>query len=355
MRILIEITHPAHVHFFRNPIRQLSAEGHEIRITSRDKDCTLDLLDRYGIEHRCLSRQLTGAGMARELIARNRALIKQAKAFKPDVIAGLGGICAAQVGRLLRIPSVVFYDTETAHLQNALTYPFASRVVVPECYRAWTPSRKTVRYRGYHELSYLHPKYFQPDLQIARKSGLDPDRDNFLLRLVSWKANHDIGRKGWSPELMDSVVSTLQSRGKVIISSEGELPDHLNDLRYNGDPAEIHHLLAYCRACIGESATMASEAAILGAPFVYANVQHVGYVIEQAEQYKMGIIPNNHEIATMAYAIENLLSKTREDYQILFQEMLSEVVDVCQFASLQITQAAESKKHPIRSRRDTAN
>jgi uncharacterized protein len=344
MRILIEITHPAHVHFFRNPIRHLSSEGHEIRITSRDKDCTLDLLDRHGIEHRCLSRQKSGAGMLKELIARNRALIKEARAFRPDVIAGLGGICAAQVGRLLRIPSVVFYDTETAHLQNALTYPFASRVVVPECYRAWTPARKTVRYRGYHELSYLHPNYFQPDSEIAVRSGLDPERDNFLIRLVSWKANHDVGRKGWPPELLDSVANTLQGRGKVIISSEGELPDHLNELRYQGDPAEIHHLLAYCRACIGESPTMASEAAILGVPFIYANMQHVGYVIEQAEQYKMGIIPKHHDIKTMAYAIVSLLSNTREDYQDRYRKMLSDIVDVCQFASNQMIEAAESKK-----------
>ena len=119
---------------------------------------------------------------------RDRALYKLAMSFRPEVMAGIGGVFIAHVGAMAGIPSVVFYDTENAMLQNAITYPFASCVVVPECYRAWVPRRRHIRYRGYHELSYLHPKYFTPDRERALANGLDPDRDTFLLRLVSWQA-----------------------------------------------------------------------------------------------------------------------------------------------------------------------
>ena len=34
MRILIDILHPAHVHFFRPFIGEMQARGHEIRVTS---------------------------------------------------------------------------------------------------------------------------------------------------------------------------------------------------------------------------------------------------------------------------------------------------------------------------------
>ena len=341
MRILIEITHPAHVHFFRNPIRLLQDAGHEVLITSRDKDCTLDLLDRYGLEHQCLSKQAGGIGMARELLSRNRALIRQVREFRPDVMAGLGGISAAQVGWLLRVPSVVFYDTETARLQNALTYPFATRVVVPDCYQAWVPKRKTTRYRGYHELSYLHPDYFQPDRQKALEAGLDPEQDTFLLRLVSWKASHDVGLKGWSPPLLDAVVDHLRKRGRVIISAEGELPEHHEPLRYSGDPGQIHHLIAYCRACIGESATMASEAVVLGTASVYIATESRGYVDEQAERYQLAKILPIEKTDRILKAIDDMLSVSTETIQGCHQELIGGCVDVANEVASQLIETVE--------------
>lgn len=51
MRILIDMGHPAHVHFFKHAIRELESRGHKIKITARDKDVTLQLLDAYGFEY----------------------------------------------------------------------------------------------------------------------------------------------------------------------------------------------------------------------------------------------------------------------------------------------------------------
>ena len=50
MRVLIDIGHPAHVHFFRRPIEILREHGHEILITSRLKEIAGDLLDAYGMD-----------------------------------------------------------------------------------------------------------------------------------------------------------------------------------------------------------------------------------------------------------------------------------------------------------------
>ena len=49
MKFLIDINHPAHVHFFRNPIKLLIDRGHEVMVTSRDKEMALDLLEELGI------------------------------------------------------------------------------------------------------------------------------------------------------------------------------------------------------------------------------------------------------------------------------------------------------------------
>jgi len=312
----------------------LSDAGHEVLVTSRDKDCTLELLERYGIEHQCISKQNSGgfSGMASELAGRNFALWRVVRQFKPDVLAAIGGIWAAQVGWLMRKPSVIFYDTESARVQNALTYPFATRIVVPYCYQGKLPEHKAVRYSGYHELSYLHPDYFTPSREIAVANGLATNGDTFLIRLVSWKASHDVGLIGWSEELLDAVVAHLSARGKVIISSEGKLPTHLEPLSYTGDLDEIHHVIGNCRAYVGESATMASEAVVMGVPAIYAATESRGYVDEQADRYQMANIVKIHPASAVLAAVDEMLIVAQEEIDRRHHRLLKETIDVAKFA-----------------------
>jgi len=243
VKILIDIGHPAHVHFFLNPIRILKEQGHEILVTSRDKEMAIELLDTFNIEHAPLSGIGKGGALSllKELLVRDFRLYKVARQFKPDVMAGIGGIFISHVGLLTGIPSLVFYDTENATLQNIMTYPFASCVLVPDCYHAWLPKKHT-RYTGYHELSYLHPEYFIPDRQVAIENGLSENKKTWIVRTVSWQANHDINEDGWSGKLLHSVVDELSRSGKVLISSESRLPETLEKHAYKGDPTKIHHV-----------------------------------------------------------------------------------------------------------------
>jgi len=98
---------------------------------------------------------------------------------------------------------------------------------------------------------------------------------------VSWKANHDIGEHGWSRALLAGLVQRLSAAGKVLISSEADLGAEFEPYLYRGRVSDIHHVMAYCRAFIGESATMASEAAVLGVPAVYAAETGRSYTDEQ--------------------------------------------------------------------------
>lgn len=313
----------------------LEERGHAVLVSSRDKDCALALLDGFGIEHKCLTRQNRGGvwGMVGELAARDRALASLARQFRPDVITGLGGIFSAHVGWWLNIPSVVFYDTENALLQNSLTYPLATKVVVPRCYRGWTPKRKTTKYPGYHELAYLHPNYFSPSREIALASGLSPDGDTFLIRLVSWKASHDLGKRGWSLKLLESIVQRLESRGKVIISSEAELPASLERMRFGGPVQDIHHLLAYCRAYAGESPTMASEAAILGVPSVYVASASLGYVEDQEQRYGMVRFVKSDAVKETLDALDYVTATPASEFWRRRNAMLDESIDMPGFVT----------------------
>ena len=333
MQILFDIGHPAHVHFFRNPIRQLTGKGHKILVTSRDKEVTHQLLDSLSIPHISLTSQADGSAalLFRELLVRDYRLYRKVREFRPDIMAGIGGIFIAHVGAVTGIPSLVFYDTENARLQNAMTYPLASRVIVPRCYEGWVPEHKTVRYPGYHELSYLRPGYFTPDRETAVRNGLAAEGDSFLIRLVSWKASHDLEEHGWDHSLLDYVVKQLAAQGRVIISSEQPLPATFREYNYRGDPAALHHVMAFCRGLIGESATMASECAVLGVPSVYAAQTGRGYTNEQESRY--GLVQNVRSLdrGNLQAALDWVLGFDRNKALEARTRLLSETIDVAHF------------------------
>lgn len=329
MRILFDIGHPAHVHFFRHPIAALHGAGHQLMVTSRRKEMAAELLDELAIEHRVLSGlgRHGLASLAAELLQRNVALARVVRAFRPQVLAGVGGTFIAHVGAVLRVPSLVFYDTENATAQNAITYPLAGCVLVPRCYQGWLP-RRHLRYAGYHELAYLHPRYFRPDRARALAAGLAEQGDTFLLRLVSWQASHDVAERGWTAAVLQRVVERLQAAGRVLISAEAALPAALEPLRYRGPVGDIHHLMAGCRAVIGESATMASEAAVLGVPAIYAARTGRGYTDEQEQRY--ALVTNLRQVHADAIiaAVEQVLATPACVYAQRRQRLLDECVDV---------------------------
>ncbi len=353
MKVLLDIGHPAHVHFFYQPLRKLLEHGHEVLITSRDKEFALDLLSELGLEHIPISSQ-HGKGiipLGIELIKRNSALFRIVKQHRPTVMAGIGGVFIAQVGKLTGVPSLVFYDTENARLQNALTYPFASCVIAPRCYSSWLPKGRHIKYRGYHELSYLHPNYFRPDKKRALENGLAATGDTFLLRLVSWQASHDIGEGGWTTAILKRIVEKLSLLGKVIISSEGALGSEFEPYRYPGKVSEIHHVMAFCRAYIGESATMASECAVLGVPAVYAATTGRGYTDEQERLYDLVKNIRTLDWKYLEPAIDELLTQPPAHRQDQRQALLADTIDVAAF----VTECIETFPAPLKTYNHTAD
>lgn len=352
LKFLIDIGHPAHVHFFKNVVHSLKGSQHEVLITSRKKDCALDLLDELGLSHRRISEEHSGTvvAMAQELVVRNWRLAQIAKEFRPDVMTGVGGICVAQVGAILRIPTVVFYDTENAKLQNSLTYPFARKVVVPDCYLGRTPKARTLKYRGYHELSYLRDTDFTPNRDVAVEAGLAESGDTFLIRVVSWQANHDIGESGWSESLLRAATERLSKQGKVIISSELALPSDLRRFRYLGSSHAMHDLIAYCRMTLVESATVASESAILGTPSIFAANVSRGYLDDIAERYGLIKIIKKVSWPVVSRAIDETLSVSPLAWEASRKRLLDETTNVvemtqhalCSTAKQGITQAVNS-------------
>lgn len=277
MRVLVDIVHPADVLFFLNPIRTLLERGDDVLIASRSKDVACDLLDKFGLEHRPLSVAGSGRlGLLSELFRRDIAMLGAIARFRPQVLVGLGGVSIAHAGWLTRRPAISFYAADTANLQTRITWPFITHVFVPKHYAGKTPHGRTSRFSGVKELSYFHPDSFSVSEDLGRANGWDQTRDNFLIRTVSWSANHDLGKSGWDEQTLRKLVQKLSERGKVHISSERRLPADLVPFSYRGRSDQLHHLMAQCRLYVGESATMAHEACLLGVPAIYDGADHPG-------------------------------------------------------------------------------
>ncbi|MCP3952833.1 MAG: hypothetical protein GY697_11550, partial [Desulfobacterales bacterium] len=102
-----------------------------------------------------------------------------------------------------------------------------------------------------------------------------------------WGAGHDIGETGLSRDQKVALVRMLQGSGRICISSEGPLPDEIKDLVCSFHPADMHTFLKTCKLVVGESATMASEAACLGIPAIFISNTGRGYTTELHQKYDL--------------------------------------------------------------------
>jgi predicted glycosyltransferase len=332
MRILIDVLHPAHVHFFRNFHDEMVERGHELCITARAKDRSLDLLDQFGLAYEHLSDQRSGrVGMTVEMLARTGRLIRVMRRFRPDVMTGVMGPSIALAGAIRRVPAVVFYDTEFANQTNRFVYPLAHSVCTPDCYQGDVPGTH-LRYAGYHELAYLHPNRFQPEVGKLESFGVSPDEPYSIVRFVSWQAVHDRRERGLTAQQKRHLVELLQRYGRVLVSSEAALPPDLASLEIRGPVHDIHHLMAHAQIVVGESATMSSEAAVLGVPAVFIATSGRGYTDDEEKRYGLVRHFTEKEYGAAVGAIEALLASCPRDFgRAARQRLLDEKIDVTQW------------------------
>ena len=333
MKIAVDITHPAHFHFFKNAIAEWERHGHDVLILSRDKDLTLRLLDEAGLDHHCLTRVRKGiAGLAFEMVEHSLGVWRALSRHHSHVVAAIGGTFIVHPARLRRIPALVFYDTENAKLSNRITYPYATRIYTPRAYLD-DLGPKQVRYNGYHELAYLHPQRFKPDPSKLVNEGLEVGEPFTLIRLVSWQSHHDVGDYGI--QNIGHVIHTLSHYGRVLISSESRLPDDLQQYACRGKASDIHHVLSFASLFFGESATMASEAAMLGIPSVFLSTSRRGYTDEQERLYQMVFNFNGvnaiEELALQRAEAILMDPHARHIFQERRLQMLADLIDVTSF------------------------
>ena len=339
MKLLFNLGHPAHVHLFKHLIWELTNKGHEIKIAARDKEILLYLLDCYSFDYTVISnagKNLLGIG--KEMLIRDYRLFKIAKNFSPDIMMAVLDPPTAHVGKLLKIPSIIFTDSEP----EAIKYPIADMITLPFTDVILTLKSvkhnygsKEVRMNGYKELAYLHPNHFKPNIEAPEEAGISKNEKFVLLRFVAWKAYHDTGRGGFNLETKRKLIKELEKYARVFITSESPLPPELEKYKITFSPEKIHDVLYFADLFIGDSQTMTTEAGVLGTPAIRCNSfvgeNDMGNFIELEQKY--GLIFNyDNPNKAIEKAVE-LIQKPnlKEEWKKKREKLLKDKIDFTAF------------------------
>jgi uncharacterized protein len=350
-RIIFYLGHPAHYHNISKVVPQLSDKGHQILIIARGKDVLFDLISGLPFEKILIpdkKRDNSRFSLIKTVVKRELLLFKIARKQKADLLIGTD-IVITHVGKLLNIPSLVLNEDDAAEvpLLAKLGFRFSSFTLSPECCDISPYNHKKIAYNSYHELAYLHPNHFKPDKEIVNKY-IDPDSIYFIIRFAKLTAHHDLGIRGVSDDLAKKLIEILKPFGTIVISSERRITSVLEPYRLAVDPRHMHHLMAFAGLYIGDSQTMAAEAAVLGTPFIRFNdfVGKLGYLDELENKYKIGYgIEVDHQeklFSTVHQIINDPTSKNRAKERR--NKMLEEKIDFAQFMVWFIDNYPESAK-----------
>ncbi len=310
MTILAYLGHPAHFHLFKETIKNLQAKSHKVIIVIKSKDVLEKLLIDSHLEYiNIVPSQKQNGKIAKyfNLVNRLLALTKLILKHKPNKLIGSAAELAI-LGKVFKIPSYVFFedDFEVVPKFAKIAGPLATYLVCPNCCSAWKWNEKRIGYNSYHELAYLHPDHFKPDINKV-SSIFDFKRKNFILRFAQLTAYHDVGKSGITAQVAQHLIDLLLPHGNVFITSERPLETQFEKYRIQISPLDIHHALYFADMYIGDSQTMTAEAAVLGTPAIRFNdfVGELSYLeeLEHVFYLTIGIKTNEPEL---------LIEKTKE-------------------------------------------
>src|SRR4051812_36656061 len=252
-------------------IAVMRADGHEVEVTARDFAQTLELCERFGLEHTPIGRHRGGrlADKALGLFDRSLDLARWARR-RPrfDVAMGHGSNDVTVASRLLRVPAATAFDYEWATVQHTVNCRLARAVVVPEA----IPQERLFRYGargkiraypGLKEEYYLSD--FEPDEAVLVQLGLDRAQPLFVLRTPPDVSLYH----RFENDVFARVLDRLQGTQTVVLP---RTPAQREELARVGGFVVPEHaidaqsLVAFADLVVSAGGTMNREAIALGTP-----------------------------------------------------------------------------------------
>ncbi len=298
MRIWVDLTNSPHVLVMRPVIEQLRERGHDVRVTARDFAQTLELCERFSIEHTAIGRHRGErlAAKAAGLASRSAALVRWARADarahggrRFDIALGHGSNDVTVAAALLRVPSSTMFDYEWAKVQHHVNCRLASAVVVPD---AIPPQRldrygargKVRAYAGLKEEYYLAD--FQPRDEVLALLRLDPARPIVVVRTPPELALYHRLHSDLFAQVLQRLSVAAQRDGVqpvvlVRVDSQRAQLQRMPGLVMPRHAIDAQSLIARADLVISAGGTMNREAVALGTPVYTTFAGRIGAVDER--------------------------------------------------------------------------
>jgi hypothetical protein len=304
MRVWVDLTNSPHVLVMRPLIESMRAQGHEVEVTARDFAQTLELCERFGIEHTAIGRHRGGrlASKAVGLFARSGALTRWARGRGFDLAIGHGSNDVSVAATLLRIPAATAFDYEFAAQQHHVNCRLCRVVMVPEAIpperlaRYGAKPSKLRRYAGLKEEYYLAD--FEPGEGVLGELGLDRERPLVVVRTPPEVSLYHRFENPLFPQVLERLAA---SEAQTVVLPR--TPEQRDEVRRLGGFVVPEHavdaqsLVAFADLVISAGGTMNREAVALGTPVYTTFEGRLGAVDEKLlREGRMQRLSNPDEI-----------------------------------------------------------
>ena len=354
MNILIQLSHPAHFHLYKNVAHNLIDKGHEVHILIKSKDILEDLLVKSNLPYHNIlevAHRKSKWGILWDMLVRDWKIFWFSINKKINLLTGSTPE-VAHIGWLLRKYSINIGEDDASVIPAfvKMTAPFMQNCLSPISCNNGVYEKNTIHYHGFQKLAYLHPNRFKPNKDIVRQYGIEPDKPYFIMRFAKLNAHHDKGVSGINAEIAQNLIDILSPIGRVLITSERKLEPQFEKYRLQINPLDIHHVMSFATLYVGDSQSMAVEAAMLGVPSLrfndFVGPKRIGVLVELEEKYQLTYGISSKQPDLLYSKVKEILSlpNVREEWQNRRNKMLGEKIDVTAFITWFIENYPESKK-----------
>ena len=273
MKIWFDLSNAPHINLFKDLLKDLEAEGHEIIVTCRPLSNTVSLLKLHKIKYSIIGKHY-GKNIFKKMFGypiRVEQLMKFIKPFKVDIAISQSSFHSPVAARLLGIPSIYMNDNEHA-MGNIPSFICASRIMIPEFLsikkvkKQGASTKKIISYPGVKEGIYLWQKY----LLNGKEDKSQISAKKIYIRPEPRTAQYYKGGENF----LDEVIADLKNSYSItMLTRDKEQLDHYQSAKFTGihvpeKPLSFDEIASDCLLFIGAGGTMTREMAVIGIPTI---------------------------------------------------------------------------------------
>ncbi|HCM59956.1 MAG TPA: hypothetical protein DIS74_06220 [Bacteroidales bacterium] len=269
MKIHFDISHPAHLNFFRGAMERFRVEGHEVFMTVLDRGALLNIARRELQEIPLFKSGRHRGGVLSIIFEANIIKFFRLAVFyfrtRPDVTLSCGGFVAGAIMKMAGRPNYQFDDDPERKNNVLLERLTATALYFPPVINA---RGNIMTYNGVKEWAYLSPASFRPDIVMLKEYGLSPGEYVFVREVSRDTLNYMNQERD---AVIEGIISATKGM-RVLLSLEKKRDRALYpaDWMMLTEPVKgIHSLIYFSRYLISSGDSMAREACVLGVPAFY--------------------------------------------------------------------------------------